>query len=193
MASRLSGDRFNGNRFNTIRKRRLLIETLESRALLAFVGPGLSIEEAGVNLRGRLSGATVITHGFQPGADGTVLSADGDSLRPLANAIQTRVSTPVASGGLGGSAYIVDYDVVSEGGSGVIDVGQSNFPTATGPAKGELILLWDWAVESNELTSGWTSASGDALAATLVKLGAVDPASGTTVPLHFISHSFGAA
>jgi hypothetical protein len=122
------------------------------------------------------TGATVITHGFQPPVVG-----NGDSLLPLAEAIRDY------SGG-----WLVDYEML-QGGIDFVDVAQSTLPSATG--SGELVVLYDWAEESNEAAPGWGGAAADALFALLVDLHVVTPALGasSTVPLHFIGHSFGTA
>ena len=123
-------------------------------------------------------GATIITHGFQAGNN------DGDSLLPLAQAVEARA----------GSGWLLDYDVSGEGGLGAFDDNQSTLPAPNAAAEsGELVLLFDWAAESNETSAGWGDAAGDALFSLLVGLNLVDPASATSVPLHFIAHSFGSA
>ncbi|MFC1759682.1 S8 family serine peptidase, partial [Planctomycetota bacterium] len=57
---------------------------------------------------------------------------------------------------------------------------------------GELVLLFDWANASRQVSPGWAEAAGDALFATLVGLDLVDPDSGEGVPLHVIGNGFGA-
>ena len=150
-----------------------------------------------------ITGATIITHGFQP-SNNQLLSSfgDGDSLRSLATAITSRID---AANGLAESAWLLDYDVPGEGLTGRFDLSQSILPpsgsiTQKGELvllaqKGELILLFDWAPESNELSAGWGEAAGDALFSLLVGLRIVNPTLGPAnpVPLHFIGHSFGTA
>jgi len=141
-----------------------------------------------------ITGATIITHGFQP-SNNQLLSSlgDGDSLRPLATAITSRID---AANGLAETAWLLDYDIPGEGLTGQFDLSQSNLPTSGSLAqKGELILLFDWAPESNELSAGWGEAAGDALFSLLVGLRIVNPALGpaNSIPLHFIGHSFGTA
>jgi hypothetical protein len=173
---------------------RLSLEQLEQRVLLSITDAGL---EAVVRdyLQGHtITGATIITHGFQPSNNQALASlGNGDSLLPLARAIVHRADV---ANGAGDTAWLLDYDIPGEGGTGVFDLGQSVLPPkgSTGAA-GELVLLFDWAPESNELSAGWGEAAGDALFSMLVGLGVVNPALGpaNSVPLHFIAHSFGSA
>ena len=116
----------------------------------------MGIEQVGAVLQGRLTGATIITNGFQVEQRVPLVGSDGDSMLSLATAVRERLAND------GKSAYLVDYDILAESGNGVIDAGQSNLP-ASGSSKGDLILLWDWAFESNEASPGWTQAVGDAL------------------------------
>jgi uncharacterized repeat protein (TIGR01451 family) len=127
------------------------------------------------------TGVTIITHGFQ-GSD-----SGGDSLGSLAQAIQVR------TGG-----WLLDYDVPAEGAQGYFDRNDTHAVDSIMPplvTSGEVVLLFDWAPESNEFSSGWGEAAGDALFGMLVGLHLVDPAAGanSTIPLHFIAHSFGSA
>jgi hypothetical protein len=135
-----------------------------------------------------VTGATVVTHGFQSAADG------GDALRPLADAIRNRVDS---SNGTGATAWLLDYDITGEGQPGVFDTNpdQSVLPAdGTSGESGHAVLLFDWAAESNEASAGWTEAAGDALFNLLAGLGLVDPTNATIAgPLHFIAHSMGAA
>ena len=124
-------------------------------------------------------GVTVITHGFVPQV------FDGDSLLPLAQAIHNR------TGGC-----LLNYDAV-QGGEGTFPADklfcQPNIGGDSGAA--EVILLFDWAPESNETSSNaWSEAAGDALFGLLVSEGLVNPANVRSNPAyHFIAHSFGAA
>ena len=127
------------------------------------------------------TGVTVITHGFQPSAE------DGDSMGRLAQEIYNR--TP---------GWLLDYDLPALGTQGYFDLTttpnelHSNVPLSV--TSGELVLLFDWAGESNQLSSGWGEAAGDALFSILVGLNLVDPAAPNNNPkLHFIGHSFGTA
>lgn len=123
---------------------------------------------------GGIANVTVITHGFQLG------NQDGDSLLDLAQALHHR------TGG-----WFVDYDVPKQGGQGRFQVRQ--LPDKL--ADGHLVLLFDWAAESNEDSAGWTGAASEALFAMLADLGIVDPTldPGNARSLHFIAHSFGSA
>jgi hypothetical protein len=73
---------------------------------------------------------------------------------------------------------------------GLFDANQSTLSVA---GEGEVILLFDWARESNELSSGWGAAAADALFSLVVDLGLVVPTTHTAVPMHWIGHSFGTA
>ena len=128
--------------------------------------------------------ATIVTHGFQLSA------GDGDSLYLLADAIRTRIDN--ANGD--DPVWLLDYDVSQEGLSGVFDELQSTLPDAASDS-GDVVLLFDWAPESNEQSAGWGGAAGEALFTMLVGLGIVDPALGAanSTLLHFIGHSFGTA
>jgi len=144
------------HRGDYLHRRKLLFQSLEDRRVLTFTGPALGIEQVGAVLQGRLTGATIITNGFQVEQRVPLVGSDGDSMLSLATAVRERLAND------GKSAYLVDYDILAESGNGVIDAGQSNLP-ASGSSKGDLILLWDWAFESNEASPGWTQAVGDAL------------------------------
>lgn len=164
-------------------RRRLFIEHLEGRRLLAFCPSGFNSLDETAQMIGSVQGATVITHGFQPeGQLNGIEFGDGDSLRPLAESIYNRVT-----------GWLVDYDVVggqgtlNEGGQGCFQIEGHSVTANTD----ELILLFDWAAESNEKSSGWAEAAGDALFSLLVGLNLVQPHAGTGVDLHFIGHSFG--
>jgi hypothetical protein len=169
------------------------MESLEPRHLLS--ADLLSLPEVrGLLAAHEITGATVVTHGFQPSNNQTLSSlGNGDSLRPLALAIANRAD---AANGGAGTAWLLDYDIPGEGVGGVFDMSQSVLPDAGSAAQqGELVLLFDWAPESNELSAGWGEAAGDALFNIMVGLGVVNPALGAAndIPLHFIAHSFGSA
>jgi len=150
--------------------------------------PTRTVEQVAVVLRRlrrqTVTGATIITHGFQ------FSDSDGDSLAPLAEAVRTRADL---ENGPNETAWLLDYDLVESNGqfTGVFDADQSILPNPGLAATGEVVLLFDWARESNESSSGWGEAAGDALFNLLVGLGLVSPAAGTSVPLHLIGHSFG--
>ncbi|MDT8419498.1 MAG: calcium-binding protein, partial [Desulfuromonadales bacterium] len=129
------------------------------------------------------SGATIVTHGYQLTDD------NGDSLAPIAEAIHA----------LPNQSWYLDYDIAGDEQPGLFDLTQSELPGAgDSSTSGELILLFDWAAESNRSSGGWTEAAGDALFSMLVGLGVVDVSSANSdhsddIPLHFIAHSFGSA
>ncbi|HEY3243253.1 MAG TPA: hypothetical protein VGM03_07870, partial [Phycisphaerae bacterium] len=145
----------------------------------------LSVETvvARMNLQ-TIQNATIITHGYQ------ISDSGGDSLRPLAVDIYNAIP---------GTGWLLDYDIVGgDNGAAMFDgnssSGSINLPAAGVSGQiGHLVLLFDWAPESNETSSGWTEAAGDALFALLVALRVADPQNGTGVPMHFIGHSFGCA
>ncbi|MEX0330765.1 MAG: LEPR-XLL domain-containing protein, partial [Puniceicoccaceae bacterium] len=179
-----------------------------------------NIGDMAARLKGlKITGVTIITHGFQMGFEGTVdlilkafpditptiraalesvAKASGDAMWKLAEAIYDRIT-----GHENDKAWILDYDIPSQGGEGVFDYYKEDEPSSRLPtedeqnaeASGHVILLYDWAVESNEPTSGWTEAAGDALFSMLAGLGFVEPEKGKAndTPLHFIAHSFGSA
>ena len=128
------------------------------------------------------TGVTIITHGFQ------ISNGDGDSMGRLAQEIHN-----LTPGG-----WLLDYDLPALGTQGYFDLTttpnelHSDVPLSV--TSGELVLLYDWAGESNQLSSGWGEAAGDALFSILVGLNLVDPAAPNNTPkLHFIGHSFGTA
>ncbi len=171
------------------------------------VDTSLTLEDMGQRLsRQTMTGATIIVHGFQ-------LTEDGDALLPLARAIRDRADL-AANGGVltkrlgssdrdsdGQSAWLLDDDVVNVGPNRDeqrldvrFDSVQSVIPSSSEQGlSGHVVLLFDWGKESNNLSSGWTEAEGDALFSQLIALGLVHPEQHTSVPLHFIGHSFGAA
>ena len=90
----------------------------------------------------------------------------------------------------------MDYDIPNEGGKGCFDANQSVLPLPDeAGTEGELVVLFDWTVESSESSSGWTEAAGDVLFTILVDLELVDPRLGATnsTPLHLLGHGMGAA
>ena len=152
-----------------------------------------SLDEVRAELEPKLSGitqVTVITHGFQP------FASDGDSLKRVAEAVYDRAGST--------KTWLLDYDIVTgDIGNGALgnfgERGQGKFdPTdsrLTASTPTNVVLLWDWAPESNDPSAGWTGASADALFATMVDLGLARPATGRNNPFsyHFIAHSFGSA
>jgi len=173
------------NRGRRIRARRLLFESLEGRMLLSST----TIEDMRDQLlpylaQGAVHGATIVTHGYQPQVLGS-----GDSLMDLALAIR---DTADAGNAADEGAWLLDYDT-SQSGTAVFDL-DSGGSVLTGVPT-EVVVLFDWASESNEESAGWGEAAGDALFSTIVQLGLVDPSQGqdSGIPLHFIGHSFGCA
>ena len=166
--------------------RKPMFESMEPRLLLSADFSMQHVADTFVDNKIDVTGVTVITHGFQ-------LNGDGDSLMPIANAIHNFTDD---DNDATKQSWLLDYDVPSEGDLGVFDATQSHLPDAGDlNKKGEVIVLFDWGVESNERTSGWTEAAGDALFNMLVGLDLVDPMKGENndIPLHFIAHSFGSA
>ena len=162
---------------------RQVVERLEDRTLLS--GQALSFDDVAVLMHQQsITGATVITHGYQ------ISDSGGDSLISLAQAVRNRADL---ENGATQTAWLLDYDLPFGNvfqWQGTFDV--NGLPSASGQT-GEVVLLFDWAPESNEDSAGWGEAAGDALFSMLVGLGLANPAAGTAVPLHFIGHSFGAA
>ena len=141
-----------------------------------------------------VTGVTVVVHGFQVYEPVPVIGGNGDALHPLARAIWERVD---ASNG-DDAAWLLDDDV-SPNGQHVFDTspfdGQPVLPAEETPnQRGEVVLLFDWATDSNELGSGFGEANGQRLFELLRELGLVHTGDGATntIPLHFIGHSFGA-
>ncbi|MEI7464470.1 MAG: hypothetical protein WCJ87_03920, partial [Burkholderiales bacterium] len=174
-------------------RKRLLVEALEQRLLLSAPGPISTVTDVASGLdTSKITGVTVITHGFQP-----EYVSNGDALLGLGKAIVN--FERYQDGNPNNSAWLLDYDVAKEGNPGVFDLSQSSTDlpgltgAKTGPS-GELVLTYDWAVESNEHAPGWTEAAGDGLFSLLSTLKLVDPQHPeASKPLHFIAHSFGAA
>jgi hypothetical protein len=184
-------------------KRKPLIEALEPRVLLSADLAPLQATFTQVDLiddylrNASISGITVLTHGFE------LTGYGGDYLSPLSKAIYDRINNQSVQN----KVWLLDYDIPGEGAPGVFDLreGQSYGLFDAGGSFGlfdpfeandplELILQFDWAHESNELSAGWSEGAGDALFSLLTTIGAVDPERGADNPaLHFIGHSFGAA
>lgn len=127
---------------------------------------------------------TVVTHGWLP-----EYIYDGDNLMPLARAIYNDKNATNSH------VWFVDYDVDEEGSVGRIDERQSILPQLgeqLAGVRGHVVLLFDWAVESNELSTGWAEAAADALVSMIVGLELVkDFGKGRALPIHLIGHSFG--
>ena len=160
------------------------IELLEDRTLPSL----MTLSEASNRLDGHVSGVTIVTHGFQASNGG------GDSLLPVAEAIYQRIT------GAGQNAWFLNYTIPSEGGKAGFDPAGSAPGSGTSvlpgviSGQGELIILFDWAAESNEMSAGWARAAGDALFSMLVGLGVANPAApDSSLDMHFIAHSFGFA
>src|SRR5207249_370170 len=93
-----------------------------------------------------VTGATIITHGFQLSDDG------GNALSSLAQAVRDRADV---DGGPDRSAWLLDYTVAADGAAGHFDLDSpiSRLPSDQDRGhEGELVLLFDWAPESNELS-----------------------------------------
>lgn len=115
-------------------------------------------------------GTTVITHGWQPplGANPT---SEGEWVYNMANAILQRV---------GGNGCICRYEK---------ETGLFNKISKVPCKKGEVILIFDWASESNSFSEGYSEAAGDALFAALL-LG-FKKGDFQLKDIHFIGHSRG--
>lgn len=154
--------------------------------MLSSVPLGYSFEVVADALRDdTIQSATIVTHGFQLSADG------GDSLSELADAISTRVSQAYP----GDPVWFLDYDIPAAGEPGAFDAAKTTLPSGTAES-GHVVLLFDWAPESNEASAGWGEAAGEALFTMLVGLGIAELTPQPTDPnptLHFIAHSFGSA
>ena len=165
----------------TTQGRHLQCEGLEQRVLLSITPIEDIRQQLDISAAHGITGITIVTHGFQLGDSG------GDSLLPLAQAIRDRAD---AENGPDNGAWLLDYDVRGEGATGGFDL-DGSLESGT---PDEVVLLFDWAPESNELSAGWGEAAGDALFNMLVSLDLLVPTAGATNPLyHFIGHSFGAA
>ena len=147
------------------RAKRLLVEGLEQRTLLD--GALRSTAEVASALSGKtITGVTIVSHGLTLANDG------GDQLLPLAAAIRNRIGPD--------KAWLLDYDVSGEGGTAGFDVsaiedsGGGPLPGA-GATSGEVVLLYDWAPESQEAGPLWREAAGDGLFNLLIGLGLVQP------------------
>ena len=137
---------------------------------------------------------TIISHGFALTGGGfqpfgwNAIAAGGDSLLSLARAIRNRADL---ENGSTGDAWLIDYDLVQEGTAGYFDGLQSVMPIHPNDS-GEVVLLFDWAPDSNNSSAGWGEAAGDALFSMLAGLGFVSPETHSSKgPLHFIGHSMG--
>ena len=167
-------------------------EQLEARRVLtAELASVLEMASMIAPHRDGIQGLTVVTHGFQTSAD------SGDSLLPLATAVRDRTE---AENGSDSSAWLLDYDVRGDGFSGGFDLNLnasddgSNNGSFTWGIPSEIVMLFDWAPESNEISTGWGEAAGDALFTLLTSLDLLRLAPGASNPsIHFIGHSFGAA
>ncbi|MEQ1831211.1 MAG: hypothetical protein ABL921_35015, partial [Pirellula sp.] len=166
-------------------RRLLCIEMLEDRRLLTS-NPLSQDFVASLLSDNIITGATIITHGFQPLDDG------GDSLMTLATRIRDREDN---INGATSDAWLLDSDISSKLGSAAFDGDPSQatlLPTKGAHRSGHVVLQFDWAPSSNVSSAGWGEAAGDALFNMVVGLGIVNPTSSSpTIPLHFIGHSFG--
>jgi hypothetical protein len=128
---------------------RLSFEALESRRLLA--AELLSVIDMADLIRPYLSsieGLTVVTHGFQP-------TNTGDSMSSLSHAVYSRADS-YANSSIGKNAWLLDYDIRDEATIAGFDIdlagdddGENNGSILNG-SPSEIIVQFDWAVESNE-------------------------------------------
>ncbi len=148
-----------------------LPQTLGLPEIVDLLGPG------GLNIN--VTGATVVTHGFEP------FDVDGDSMLPLAQEIRGAVDDANGADG----AWLLDFDART----GRFDAVDSVLPTSNDMgASGEIVLMFDWTEGSQHISPGWAEAAGDALFGMITQLGLADPPSGDGVDLHFIGHGTGA-
>ena len=155
-------------------------EPLEQRLILSLVSLGDAA--AALQQAGGVTSATIITPGFQ-----SFGSRDAGWLN-FADAIHQK------AGG-----FLLDYQVEGQNqpdGFSDSDAVQGGLlhqlpDNVTGH---NLVLLYDWAPESDQRSSGWAGAAGDALFSLLAGLNLVQPGvAGPPIDLHFIGHSFGCA
>jgi|GEM_PF-4055982 len=129
-----------------------------------------------------VTGVTVITHGFQFFDNG------GDSLMPLAQAVRDRIAQQT-----GGNVWLLDYDIADDHEVGVFDLSGGHVPAGpTVTESGQVVLLYDWAPESNRKSGRWADSAGDALFALMAGMQLIDPHDPTGGPdVQMIAHSFG--
>lgn len=127
-----------------------------------------------------ITGATIITHGFTLTDDG------GGYMLPLAQSIRNQIASQT-----GGNVWLLDYDLTTDGGTGVFNASSIVPPSGSSGQAGHLVLLYDWAPESNEDSRWWAETAGDSLFALGSGLGVFDPRRKQTATTQFIGHSFG--
>ncbi len=159
-----------------------------SLAIVALLMPHIAaaqmtIEAVAQQIRNQnVTGATIITHGFQL----TDTTAAGDALLPLGQAVRTRITAANQN------AWLLNYDVGADGGRGRFGA-NSILPNGNNNA-GHVVVMYDWAPGGNEDAKGWAEAAGDNLFGLVTELGLASPGprNGQGRNLHFIAHSFGA-
>jgi subtilisin-like proprotein convertase family protein/rhodanese-related sulfurtransferase len=126
-----------------------------------------------------ISGATIIVPGYEPMDD------EGDSMLVLADAIRDRA----VDYGTNVDAWLLDYDHLYGG----FDPTDSQFPEDINlDDEGELVILFDWTMDSRHPSPGWPEAAGDALFAMLFDLGLIWPETGVAnQSLHVIGFGLG--
>ncbi|WP_406695604.1 hypothetical protein V5E97_31805 [Singulisphaera sp. Ch08] len=173
-------------RESTLIRLEAAVERLERRELLT--GPTIDVAvAAGLLSDHAIRSITTVTQGIQALDDG------GDGMLDLAQAIHGRLDQ---DNGTGATAWLVRYDVNQEGGQGVIDLDDSILPAASAAGlSGDLVVLFNWAPESQEVSSGWAEAAGDALFNLIARLDPVlvQPVPSPAPKLHLIGHGSGAA
>ncbi|MCA9166381.1 MAG: hypothetical protein KDB23_01875 [Planctomycetales bacterium] len=128
-------------------------------------------------------GVTIITHGFQLG--GGASSQAPDWTVEMGEAILARSGEP-------GNLLVHDPDA-----NRWVRPQDRDFETSwtnSGDLNNEIVLVFDWTWESNDLQEGWAEAAADSLFAALVSpfgLSAGQSQNLLTRPLHFIGHSRG--
>ncbi len=135
----------------------------------------LSVDDLSEKFTDRtITGVTPIIHGRQ------IFDSDGDNLLLLAEDIHDKIG-----------GWLIDHNIDGNGNSFFECTNDCDQPGEKGA--NEVILLFDWAPGSNEASSGWGEAAGDALFNLLVKINLAKPTSTSNPFYHFIAHSFGTA
>lgn len=132
--------------------------------------------------RQNIKSLTVVTHGYQ------LSNGGGNSMLSLAQSIADTMNARTET------AWLVDWNMPNDRAAATINGAVSQLPEANARGlDGHVILLWDWAADSNNDAPGWAEGAGDSLFAVAAAMGAVKPRHNTGATMHFIAHSFGSA